>query len=166
MPKILKIAHTFLQTTQEKQTMNIKTFTLSLCALLCLPTLAIAKTAQSEFRPNTTLEFVYEQDLGAPYSVDWYAKMEKKKGKQRTVYIEAIGKYVQKGFVTFDCANPKADVKLALYNWGDFGDSNALENITVRAKDFKAWNADNLEALYGEKPPYALYKKLRTKYCK
>ncbi len=146
--------------------MNIKVSSFILASLLILPNLAIAKTENSEYRPNTKVEFIYDQELEEPYSTAWYAKLEKRSGTKRTVYIETVGKFVQKGFITFDCKSLQTDVQLSLYNWADYGDNSQLEHINVYTKDLKSWENNSFEPLWGETPPYALYKKLRVKYCK
>lgn len=145
--------------------MSIKIPVAIALALSYLPAFADTDTKVSEFRPHLNVEFIYTQELGEPYSTTWYARLEKSTGKKRTVYIETSEKFVNKGFITFDCSNPRADVKLTLYHWGELN-GNDYENITVRAKDFKAWNNESFEPLQGESPPYTLYRKLRTKYCR
>lgn len=146
--------------------MKTKALLLATSFALLLPSIANAKPKTVKYRPNTKVVFIYNQELDEPYSTRWFAKLEKRQGKKRTVYIETWEKYVNKGFITFDCGNPKASVQLDLYGWGEFGDDSQLEKTTVHSKDFKAWQMGDFEPLAGESPPYELYQKLRTKYCK
>lgn len=82
------------------------------------------------------------------------------------VYIETVGKYVESGYMSFDCLKPKSGVILNLYDWNEFGDEHNLRKVVVLPKDFKAWSDYEFEPLRGEDPPYQFYKKLRVKYCK
>lgn len=133
---------------------------------LFIVTDSFARTEKSEYRPNTNVEFIYEQPLDNVYSTNWLAKLEKKQDTKRLVYIETVGKYVNKGFIEFDCKTPKSDVNFSLYNWDEFGDDNHLEKFTVHQHEINAWKNGTFKHLLGEDPPYYFYKKLRIKYCK
>ena len=140
------------------------------CAIAALTLLstnqAQAKMQKSDYRPNTQVEFIYRQKLDSVYSTDWLAKLENKRGTLRTVYIETVGKFVNKGFIRFDCANPKANVNLKLYGSAEYGDESQAQVLNLSQSDLKAWAKDEFEPLFGEDPPYAFYQKLRPKYCK
>lgn len=134
--------------------------------LVLLATQSNAKTTSSYYRPNVKVDFIYNQQLDEPYSTDWYAKLESKNKTKRVVYIETVGKFVNKGFMSFDCANPSSGVDVKLYNWEDFGNESNLTKVTVLPKDFKAWQNDQFEPLNIQYPPYEVYKRIRNKYCK
>lgn len=146
--------------------MNIKISPFFLASLLCLSSIAMAKSQDSGYRSNLKVDFIHREYYEHPYSTDWFARLEKKTGTKRTIYIEASGKLLGYGFFTFDCAKSKDGVKLDWwYGMAEFGDASEREQINISFKDFQLWEQDKNELLSGG-PPYIFYKKLRTRYCK
>jgi hypothetical protein len=124
------------------------------------------KERQSDFRPGVAVQFIYHQKLDpAPYFTEWFGQLEKSDGAWREIYLETNDKYVNKGLMRFNCAEPKADIDLTLYGWSDYGDEAHREAVSVRFADRKAWAKDRFKPLWGENPPYRFYLVAHKRFC-
>ena len=137
-------------------------------AVLAAASPALAKDAgqPSEYRPGVTVERLYTQQLDDVYYTTWFGRLEKSDGGWRDVYVETAEKYVNKGLISFNCSDPKADIGLILYDVGTYGDAADRRVVRVRFADRKAWAGERFEPLYGETPPYQLYLAARQRFCK
>ena len=145
--------------------------TYSLLAALALfaassPALAKEVSQPSEYRPGVTVERLYKQQIDNVYFTTWFGRLEKSDGAWRDVYVETAEKYVNKGLISFNCAQPRADIGLILYSTGDYGAAADRRVVRVRFADRKAWAEDRFEPLSGETPPYQLYLAARQRFCK
>ena len=140
---------------------------LAALALLVAAAPAAAKDAgqPSEYRPGVTVEHLYKQDIEY-YHTNWFGRLEASDGVWRDIYFETAEKYVNKGLISFNCAQPKADIGLILYSTGDYGAAADRRVVRVRFADRKAWAEDRFEPLSGETPPYQLYLAARQRFCK
>ena len=87
----------------------------------------------SEYRPGVTVEHVYTQDIEY-YFTNWFGRVEASDGPWRDIYFETAEKYVNKGTMRINCADPEADIGFTLYDIGEEdGDLLALtlEGVTA-----------------------------------
>lgn len=130
------------------------------------PGSGVASTRDSEFRDGVTVEFLYREDIGHPYHTDWYGRVEKRDGDWRDVYYETSDKFVNKGIVSFNCADPRADIGVITYDVGTYGDPADRRFVRVRYADRAAWDERRLPGLWGEVPTLEIYRVMAKKYCK
>lgn len=135
--------------------------------------LAVAKPAvaadagrPSEYRPDVTVELIYRQDLDDVYFTDWYGRLESVDGPWRDVYFETADKYVNKGLIRLNCADPEADIDITLYDTGAYGSEADRRQVTVPYGDRRPWADGNYQALFGETPPFEFYDAALTRFCK
>lgn len=146
--------------------MNKAPLLAALAVLAASPVLAKDAGQPSEYRPGVTVERLYKQQLDDVYFTTWFGRLEKSDGAWRDVYIETAEKYVNKGLISFNCTQAKADIGLILYDTGDYGAAADRRVVRVRFADRKAWAEGRFEPLYGETPPYELYLAARQRFCK
>ena len=130
------------------------------------PGSGVASTRDSEFRDGVTVEFLYREDIGHPYHTDWYGRLEKRDDDWRDVYFETSDKFVNKGIVSFNCADPRADIGVITYSVNTYGDPQARNFVRVRYADRAAWDERRLPGLRGEVPTLEIYRVMAKKYCK
>ena len=127
---------------------------------------ALAQTKESENRPGVRVEKLYRQQIDTTYFTDWYGRLEKKNGDWRDVYFETNDKMVNKGVISFNCRNPRADIGVVTYSVGDYGDTASRQVARVRFADRNAWKNERYEPLQGEDPPFTLFQIMARKYCR
>ena len=81
---------------------------LLLSASISVPALAVsakqdARSYPSDFRHGVMLDYIYTQQLEAPYSSVWGGTEIERAGYRRTVYVETHEKSVFAGLVEFEC---------------------------------------------------------------
>lgn len=130
-------------------------------------TMAEAEPASkpSEYRPGVTVEWIYRQDLGDVYFTDWYGRLEQAEGPWRDVYFETADKYVNKGLIRLNCADPEADIDLVLYDTGEYGSDADRRQIIVPYGDRRPWADGNYQPLFGETPPFEFYDAALARFC-
>lgn len=128
---------------------------------------ANAKTESrpSEYRPGVTVEHIYKQDIEY-FFTNWYGRVEASDGPWRDIYFETAEKYVNKGIMRINCADPEADIDFTLYDVGAYGDAAERRQVTVTYADRKPWADGNYEPLSGETPPIEFYAAARAQFCK
>ncbi|NIJ36690.1 hypothetical protein FHR22_001339 [Sphingopyxis panaciterrae] len=128
---------------------------------------AHAKTESrpSEYRPGVTVEHIYKQDIEY-FFTNWYGRVEASDGPWRDIYFETAEKYVNKGIMRVNCADPEADIDFTLYDVGEYGDAAERRQVTVSYADRKPWADGNYQPLSGETPPIEFYDAARTHFCK
>lgn len=129
------------------------------------PAAAKGRAQASEYRPGLSVEHIYKQKIEY-FFTDWLGRVEKSDGPWRDIYFEASGKYVNKGIISFNCANANADIGLILYDVGEYGSAADRRVVRVRLADRTAWQAERFQPLYGETPPYEFYLAARKRFCK
>ena len=133
-------------------------------AMLSATAHAKAETRPSEYRPGVTVEHLYKQDIEY-YFTNWFGRLEKSDGPWREVYFETAEKYVNKGIVRFNCADPESDIDFTLYDVGDYGDTADRRQVHIPYADRKAWADGHYEPMSGETPPIEFYAAARTRFC-
>lgn len=123
-------------------------------------------TRPSEYRPELAVEWIYRQQLDDVYFTDWYAELEASDGPWRDVYFETSDKYVNKGIIRLNCADPEADIDLTLYDTGKYGSLDDRRQVTVPYGDRRPWADGNYEPLSGETPPFEFYDAALARFCK
>ncbi|MCD1621431.1 hypothetical protein AAG614_04955 [Citromicrobium bathyomarinum] len=130
---------------------------------------AEVRVAPSEFRPDVTVEFLYNQDIEGVYSTTWLGREEKREGNWRDIYFETSEKYVAKGILSFQCfaddTNGDPTIGIVEYGWGEFGDPAAKRVTTIDYSQRQAWMNGELDALMGESPPYELFVVAHYRFC-
>ena len=141
---------------------------LSALALLAAASPALAEEVDqpSEYRPGIMVKRLYKQQIDDVYFTTWFGRLEKSEGAWRDVYFETGEKYVNKGLISFNCAQSKAEIGFILYDVGDFGVAADRRVVRVGFADRKAWAAGRFKPLWGETPPYELYLAARQRFCK
>ena len=119
----------------------------------------------SEYRPGVTVEHVYKQDIEY-YFTNWFGRVEASDGPWRDIYFETAEKYVNKGTMRINCADPEADIGFTLYDIGDYGDAADSRQVTISYADRKPWADGNYEPMFGETPPIEFYGAARARFCK
>lgn len=120
----------------------------------------------SEYRPDVTVEWIYKQDLDDVYFTHWYGRLEKSDGPWRDVYFETADKYVNKGLIRLNCADPEANIDLILYDVGAYGSDADRRQVTVPYSDRRPWADGNYQPLFGETPPFEFYHAALARFCK
>jgi hypothetical protein len=120
----------------------------------------------SEYRPGVTVEWIYRQQIDDVYFTDWFAKLEAADGAWRDVYFETSDKFVNKGNIRLNCADPEADIDLTLYDIGKYGSLDDRREVTVPYGDRRAWADGSYEPLSGETPPFEFYDAALVRFCK
>jgi len=147
--------------------MNRPTCLLIAASIAMLSPTAYAKTESrlSEYRPGVTVEWVYKEDIEY-YFTNWYGRVEASDGPWRDIYFETAEKYVNKGIMRLNCADPEADIDITLYDVGEYGNAADRRQVTVPYGDRKAWADGNYQPLSGETPPIEFYDAARKRFCK
>ena len=141
---------------------------LTLAASIAMLTPAAhAKTERrpSEYRPGITVDHIYKQDIEY-FFTNWYGRVEASDGPWRDIYFETAEKYVNKGTMRINCADPKADIGFTLYDVGDYGDAADSRQVTISYADRKPWADGNYEPMSGETPPIEFYSAALARFCK
>ncbi|NYF32232.1 hypothetical protein [Sphingopyxis sp. JAI108] len=121
----------------------------------------------SEYRPGLSVESIYKQDLDGVYFTEWFGRVEASEGSWRDVYFETSDKYVNKGRIRFDCADPEADIAFTLYGVGEYGKAtDDMRQVDIPYGDRKAWADGNYQPMFGETPPIEFYGAARERFCK
>ena len=134
-------------------------------AMLSVPAHAKTETQPSEYRPGVTVEHIYKQDIEY-YFTNWFGRVEASDGPWRDIYFETAEKYVNKGIMRINCADPEADIDFTLYDVGDYGDAAARRQVTISYADRRPWADGNYEPMSGETPPIEFYSAALTRFCK
>ncbi|WP_447762450.1 hypothetical protein [Sphingopyxis panaciterrae] len=136
-------------------------------SLFALPSAVSAEPASktSEFRPGVTVDWIYKEDIEY-FFTNWFGRLEKSDGAWRDIYFETSEKYVNKGNIRFNCADPEADIDVTLYDVGEYGNAADRRQVTVPYGDRKAWADGNYQPLSGETPPIEFYDAARKRFCK
>lgn len=142
-------------------------------AILAASLLAISPAAHAEpasrpsaFRPGVKVEKIYRQQLDDVYFTDWFGQLETPDGSWRDVYFETSDKYVNKGIIRLNCADPEADIDLTLYGVGEYGRTEDRRDVTVPYGDRRPWADGNYQPLFGETPPFEFYTAALERFCK
>lgn len=116
---------------------------------------------ESNFRDGVTVEDLYVQKLGDPYSTSWLGRLEKQDGPWRDVYLETSEKLVDHGILSFRC-DGNASVAWVTYDEEQFGSPSARHIASVPVTEFTKWKAGGLDKIG---PPFELYQIVRSKFC-
>ena len=127
---------------------------------------AETESRESAFRPGVSVGHVYRQQIDDVYFTDWMGRVESAKGPWRDIYFETNDKFVNKGIIRLNCADPEADILLILYSIGDYGAASDRREVTVPYADRRAWADGGYEPLSGETPPFEFYSAALTRFCK
>lgn len=128
------------------------------------PAAAKGAAQASEYRPGLSVEHIYHQKIEY-FSTEWLGRLEKSDGPWRDIYFETHDKYVNKGIISFNCANANADIGLILYDVGEYGSAADRRVVRVRLADRRAWQAERFQPLSGETPPFEFYLAARKRFC-
>ncbi len=137
----------------------------ALAAAAAPPSAAHEEGRESAFRPGVAVEHVYRQQVSDVYFTDWFGRLESVEGAWLEVYFETSDKFVNKGMIRLNCADPEADVCLALYGTGDYGSNADRREVAVPYADRRAWADGSHDALAGETPPFEFFGAALARFC-
>lgn len=120
----------------------------------------------SEYRAGVTVEPIYKQDLDGLYFTEWFGRLETSEGSWRDVYFETSDKYVNKGRIRFDCADPETGIAITLYDVSEYGNAEDMRQVNIPYGDRRAWADGNYEPMSGETPPIEFYGAAHAHFCR
>jgi hypothetical protein len=165
---------------------------LLLSASISVPALAVsaqqdARSYPSDFRYGVMLDYIYTQQLEAPYSSVWGGTEIERVGYRRTVYIETNEKSVFAGLVEFECRalgfvtireynlemGVPADLTGVPVNGGEaIGSDPEWDrpgwdgSFSTRLSDPESWSQRGTDAYGNYAPlPYETFLQVRDHFC-
>lgn len=121
---------------------------------------------ESEFRPNVTVNFAYDQLLGGGYSSSWWISLDKINRNWVDVYYETNEKLSYSGILSFNCGGAN-DIGVMGYG-SDWGNADTKTLYVVKPSMIQEWQKQSQnESLSDPFPPlpHQVYLIARKKFC-
>lgn len=117
----------------------------------------------SEFRPGTKVYFVFNEDLGDPYTTSWWGALSKRNGDGVEVYYETNEKLTDNGIVSFSCSGESEISVLSYGNEWANADNKTLYIISPSM--LRGWKDGTLSSEESPQMSFEVFENIKQKFC-